>query len=175
MGALAVLLVVSASAGAQTTGRIQGRVKDADERGLPGVRVTIESDQLQGCRTARTEADGQFRLTSLPPGRYDVLFQRDGYTPVSNPGVKVSLDRSATLEVTISPAFEEAMTVIAQAPIVDVSSGSTGAVFPEKLFLELPVSRTFEELGFAAPGATDGGSTRATRPSAAHRRLRIAI
>ena len=65
-------VVCSASAYAQTAGRLVGMVVDAQGGVLPGVTVTVTSPQLQGANTAITDAVGQFRFPTLPPGVYRV-------------------------------------------------------------------------------------------------------
>ena len=55
----------------QQTGSISGRAIDASGATLPGVSVSIVSDNLiGGPRTAVTDEQGVYRFTLLPGGRY---------------------------------------------------------------------------------------------------------
>jgi len=154
----ALALLVASPAFAQTTGRIDGTVSDAEGAPLPGVTVTLVSDSLQGQRLMVTDANGAFRFLGLPPGEYGITAVLDGYGSLQQDGVQVGLDRTVSLEFTLSGNFGETLTVTGAAPIVDVTSTTTGANFSEKLFNELPVTRTFQGLAFAAPGVTTGAS-----------------
>src|SRR5262252_9959581 len=64
---------------AQTTGRIVGTIEDAQGAVLPGVTVTVTSPQLKGANTQVTDANGQFRFPTLPPGAYHVKAELAGF------------------------------------------------------------------------------------------------
>jgi outer membrane receptor protein involved in Fe transport len=154
---LAVVLVATPAVFAQTTGRIEGRVADDQGAPLPGVTVTVNSAVLQGERLAVTGADGRFRFLGLPPGEYTLKAQLEGFAILEQTGLNVQLDRTVSLELEMSSAFGEEVTVSGAAPIIDTSTTTTGATFGENLFSELPVSRTFQGLALAAPGVVSGG------------------
>ncbi len=63
-----VLLLVTTSLFAQTTGNLSGRITDANGGALPGVTVEVRSPALQGTRTAMSDAGGEYRFAILPPG-----------------------------------------------------------------------------------------------------------
>ncbi|NVB78267.1 MAG: hypothetical protein HOV81_07730, partial [Kofleriaceae bacterium] len=67
--ALFASLALCATAHAQsiTTGAIAGRITDAEsDEALPGVTVTV------GGQFAVTDGDGNYKITELVPGTYDV-------------------------------------------------------------------------------------------------------
>jgi Cna protein B-type domain. len=80
---------------AQTTGRIVGTIEDAQGAVLPGVTVTVTSPQLQGASTTVTDANGQFRFPSLPPGAYHVKAELAGFKSMDN-DVRVNIDQTVT-------------------------------------------------------------------------------
>ena len=49
-----------------TTGSIAGKVVDANGGVLPGVNVSIKSDEALGLFSALTDARGEFRVSLLP-------------------------------------------------------------------------------------------------------------
>jgi|SRR5437867_1544871 len=71
------MLVISASAFAQTTATLTGTVT-TEGKGLPGVTVTVSSPNLQGTRTTVSGANGDYVFPSLPPGPYKVDFDLEG-------------------------------------------------------------------------------------------------
>jgi outer membrane receptor protein involved in Fe transport len=154
----AALLLVVHPAYAQTTGRIDGRVLDNNGDPLPGVTVTATSAQLQGTRTAVTEADGRFRLLALPPGEYALKADLDGFNDLEVPSLSVGLDRTVSFELQMTPVFGEVVTISAESPVIDVTSTTSGAAFDEELIQQLPTTRTFHGLAFNAPGVVTGGN-----------------
>ena len=151
------LLALAVPAFAQTTGRIDGRVTDEKGAPLPGVTVTLNSSALQGERLQVTDSAGAFRFLALPPGDYSLRAQLEGFGIIEQTGIAVSLGRTATLEVKLSAAIGEEVTVSGAAPIIDTTSTTAGANFSENLFKDLPTTRTFEGLAFKAPGVVSGG------------------
>src|SRR5438093_7911773 len=97
--ACAALVALATPAFAQTTGQVIGTVVDAQGGVLPGVTVTATSPQLQGTRTATTDATGTFRFPTLPPGAYTIKTTLSGFQDAAQENVTVSLDRSATVNL----------------------------------------------------------------------------
>jgi hypothetical protein len=79
----AFLLVGATSALAQTgNATLTGTV--ADNVGVvPGATITATQAQTSVVRTGVTNDQGVFRLPALPPGRYVVKVEMDGFRPVS--------------------------------------------------------------------------------------------
>ena len=142
---------------AQTTGRIEGRIVDTDGLVLAGVTVTASSPSLQGIRTAVTERDGLFWFPAIPPGNYEVKAELQGFNPLEVPMVTVTLDRTSSLELSMTRVQQEAVVVEAQAPIIDQTETTDGADFPRRVFENIPTARTFQSLAYTAPGVSGGG------------------
>lgn len=71
-----LLLAPGALAQAQLPATVSGRVTDG-ERGLPGIQVILfANDAAQRFRTvarAKTDAEGRYLLTNVPPGRHQIM------------------------------------------------------------------------------------------------------
>src|SRR5882672_9327142 len=87
LGALVFALIsLSVPATAQTTnGVISGIVSDAQGGVLPGVTVTGRNTETGITRTVVTESDGRYRLAALPPGRYEVRTELQGFGAANVP------------------------------------------------------------------------------------------
>jgi len=154
----ALCLLWSGALVAQTTGRIDGWVFDAQGNSLPGVEVSVSSPSLLGSSNAISTVDGQFRLLNLPPGEYRLQAGLSGYQPLEISEVLVGLGKTVRLELELTRTFEEQMTVTAALPpAVDHASTTTGANFTENQFTQLPVDRSALSISFLAPGAAYGG------------------
>ena len=127
-----MLLGVSVSFAA-TTGRMAGTVMDNEGVALPGVTVTIQSDKLiGGPQMAITDVDGRFMFNFLPVGAYTVEANLPGFQPATAEGVRVALDRVATVEFRLIPEqFGGEIVVEATVPVVDTAQVNSSQVFDE--------------------------------------------
>src|SRR5205085_1511214 len=152
MLAMSMLLVAgSAFAQTSTSGAIVGTVAQAGTP-LPGVTVELKSPAMQGTRTEVTDTKGQFRFTLLPPGVYNLSATLSGFNIVKQNNVQVGLNRTVTLDVTMSPQVSEQITVTSAAPVVDVTSAAGGVNVTAATLQTLPVARNFTAAAQLAPG-----------------------
>ncbi len=80
MSAVLVLLLIPSLAAAQaTTGEITGRVEDSGGAIVPGVTVSAENRETGFLRSTLTNAEGEYVITLLPPGRYNVSAELQGF------------------------------------------------------------------------------------------------
>lgn len=147
----AVLMATGLFAQTSTSGSITGTLRDASGP-LPGVTVEITSPNLQGSKVEVTDNKGGFRFSLVPPGNYTLSANLSGYSPVKQTGIEVGLGRTVTLDVTMSQAVAEQITVTASAPVVDTQSASSGANVTSEMFETLPVARNFYSVAQIAPG-----------------------
>lgn len=146
-------MLVSAAAFAQTseTGAIAGKVTQAGSP-LPGVTVEIRSPELQGTKTDVTDTKGMFRFSVLPPGTYSLTATLSGYSPAKQNNIAVGLSRTVTLDITMSQAVSERITVTGAAPVVDITSSATSTNITTKTMASLPLGRNFVNVARVAPG-----------------------
>jgi hypothetical protein len=152
-------LLVAAAAMAQTTGTLDGKVTDDTGQALPGVTVTITSDNLIGARTVTTDLSGAFRFPSIPPGVYKLRAGLSGFSDVEKSGVRVGIDKTVTQNLQMRLATESVeVTVIGETPVVDQASTTTGANVGRELFEALPLGRNFTAIVAVAPGTSNDGA-----------------
>lgn len=153
---LAVLcLIWTASAVAQSTtaGSVTGTVMDEQGAAIPGVTVDLRGPAMQGVRIAVTGGQGDFRFSNVPPGLgYDLTATLTGFQTVTNSNFRVNLGKEAHYDITLRAAVTEAITVTADAPLVDVSRTTTGVNITTEQFENLPTARSFQQLTTLAPG-----------------------
>src|SRR5262245_47070949 len=150
---LAVIVVVlaaglyvcadNAAAGqAQTTGSIVGRITDESGAVLPGVTVTASSPALQVPQvTAVTDGQGDYRLTPLPIGTYEVVYTLAGFNSIKRDSLRLTAGFVARLDIAMKVgAIEESVTVSAT-PTVDVQSTGSVTVLTRETLEVVPSSR----------------------------------
>ncbi len=110
---------------AQTTGKIAGTVFDA-ETGKPliGANVIVVGTTLG----AAVALDGSFYIINLPPGVYTVRVQMMGYAITKVEQVRVSVNRSTTLDFKLKTAVLEAEEVVVVAEKVTMKKDQTSSV-----------------------------------------------
>ncbi|HVN30718.1 MAG TPA: TonB-dependent receptor [Thermoanaerobaculaceae bacterium] len=126
---LVVLCAGMAFAG--TTGILSGTVTDDAGGPLPGATVTVQSPSLiGGARVVVTGADGTFDLPALDPGYYTIKVELSGFVTQERTEVQVRLGRTTEIEVRLPKAkFGEAITVVAETPVVDPTQVSSSQTF----------------------------------------------
>ena len=119
--ALLLAANVVATAGAQTSGAIEGRVVDAQSLAVPGVTVTLDGETLIAPRVATTLVDGSYRFRALVRGSYELMFEMPGFQTVVRESVIVEGNRTIQIDSSLELAARvETVTVSGAAPVVDI-------------------------------------------------------
>jgi len=154
-----ILFLVSAAAleAQRLTGTIRGIVTDEKGEPLPGAAVEISSPALiGGAKTLQTTATGAFLFPALPPGTYSVKITMPGFQATQRDNIVVSVGKTATIDVALKPAvLEQTVTVISQAPIVDVTKSGLSTTYDQQLLESIPKARfTYMDIMYWAPGVS---------------------
>jgi hypothetical protein len=148
-----VLLLPSGTSHSQTvTGNLEGRAVGADGQPVAAT-VEVSGPALQAPRAVRADANGQFRVLSLPPGRYEVRLEQVGFAPEMLSRAVVLLGRTTSLgDIRLTPlAVREEIEVVAERPLIDPSSTSVGGTLTEKFFVNLPLERDYQSIVTLVP------------------------
>ncbi len=135
--ALLIFLGCQAIALALTTGELSGYVRDAAGTPIGGAAVSIVSASYSA-KTV-TDRNGFYAFVGVEPDTYTVSFQKEGYQPVSIPGVTVIQEQKHSQDVT----FYKALKTIAQVQ----SRAATSLVQPNQTADEVVVTpQTMENI-----------------------------
>lgn len=134
-------------------GSIEAIALDQSNAPLPGVTVSVSRPATGFQTQGVTDGSGLARFVSLTPGDYEVGFSLEGFAPLAGQKVVLRVGQNAKLTAILQAAASEAITVRAEAPIVDVhKTDSSTNIVPEQI-AALPVAdRDFQRLAFIAPG-----------------------
>lgn len=123
---VAALLPLPAIAG--TTGGVTGRVVDSRSHApLAGVLV-VASSPSQSARST-SDATGTYRFLSLAPDTYTLSFSKEGYDPLTQPGVTVVADQVQTYNTAMTTSLRTIAHVTAQSSAALVKPGTTSDVY----------------------------------------------
>ena len=151
------LVSVGAMAQSNASGVIFGRADAA-----PGTTVHIENIDTGLSRDVTVDADGRYRATTLPVGRYRVTLQRDGQNVGTRDNVQVNVgsgtDVSFVASATAAQTLEGVQVVASALPAIDVSSVDTRTVLTADQLQKLPVARNVNAAVMLAPGSVQADS-----------------
>jgi hypothetical protein len=88
-----------------------------------------------------TNAQGQFRFLSLAPGSYSLKAELEGYSTIDYPNIVINVGRNTSIEITLSAAVEDVITVTAESPLLDERRISTGATVNSTELEKIPTAR----------------------------------
>jgi hypothetical protein len=132
------------------TGDLYGTVVDQQGQALPGVTVTVSgigSPQVQA-----TDDDGQFRFLGLYPGTYKLTSELQGFSTLEYPDIAIRVGGRASIEVTMSSAVEDTITVTGESPLLDERRLNQGANVSAAELDRVPTARDPWSLLSQAPG-----------------------
>jgi predicted porin len=92
------LWLLSASAGAQVSATISGRVTDSSGGAVAAATVTANGLDTGVSRTVVTSQAGQYEMVALPPGRYAIRVTKQGYADETRTGISLAVGQSATVD-----------------------------------------------------------------------------
>jgi len=148
---LVTLLILSGSIlYAGTTGKITGKVTDATSGDpLPGVNVVIEGTMMG----AATDLDGEYIILNVPPGIYTLRATMIGYSASVIENVKVSIDLTTTMDITISSSvldLGEEVTIVAEREVIQKDMTSSLAAVSADQIESMPVQEIADVLELQA-------------------------
>ncbi len=155
LGAVALLLFSCVSTFAQqTAGNVAGRVLDDQGAAIPGVTVTAKSTATGFTRSEVSDAEGVYRLSSLPVGVYDVTAELQGFTSVSRKAVAVTVGQTVSFDFALKvAALAETVNVTGATPLIQTTASSVGTVVDVQRIESIPLNgRQFANLAATVPG-----------------------
>ncbi|SVB76456.1 uncharacterized protein METZ01_LOCUS229310, partial [marine metagenome] len=150
---LALLLMFGAISFAGQTGKIAGKVTDSQN-----------SDALVGCNVlvkgtpygASTDANGEYYIINLSPGKYDVEFSMIGYASHTAEGVSVNIDVTTPVDAGLATEAVqmEGVSVTAETPAIENTLTSSKQIVSGELMQNMAVTDVNDVIK-TLPGVTE--------------------
>jgi hypothetical protein len=137
-------------------GRIVGTVTDPNKAVIPNAKVVVTNTGTNQVQNLTTNRAGEFVLTPVDPGIYNVAITAAGFGTSEFHGVEVLVGQSASVDVELKIGdVATRVDVTAAAPLLNTESGTLGQEITNKEIVDLPLnSRSFFQLASLTPGAT---------------------
>jgi Carboxypeptidase regulatory-like domain len=156
--------------GQSATATLTGTVKDSSAGVLPGVSVTARNLATNESRSTVTEADGLYRITSLPRGTYEVKAELQGFKSLTQSNVLLTVGDTVRLDFTLQVGgVAETVLVEGKSPLINVDEGRVSYLVDEKRVAELPLNGPAPRRTPATPSSA--GRRAATRRSSTGRAI----
>src|SRR5438270_4358022 len=150
--ACAVFLATAAHA--QFKASIQGTVMDPQGTAVPGAKVTITNQDTGVVRETVASAEGFYRISELPPGRYTVTVEGAGFKKSSSKDVSVEAEHMRGIDNKHYVGnVNKIVTLTASTGELETENGNVNTTIGTQEVLTLPqFGRDPYELLHMAPG-----------------------
>ncbi|HKT46398.1 MAG TPA: carboxypeptidase regulatory-like domain-containing protein [Candidatus Acidoferrales bacterium] len=151
--AVLILFVCSGVVAQETTGGLQGTVKDPSGASVPKAKIVISAKSLVGTKDVETDAAGYYRFANLPPDTYSVSVTANGFTGAKR-DVNIDVGHLPTVDFTLEMGSTQTIVEVSgAAPQIDVTSNVTVTNVTEEVIDLIPHGRTFQSVIQFAPAA----------------------
>ena len=146
-----LLLFVSAAVFADATSSALTGTVTSEGKPLAGATISVSSSALIATRTSTSGANGDYNFPALPPGLYDVSFEREGMQ-TRNRRAKLDLAQTSRLDADLKPsAVAETVTSTAiKQTVLETPQVSTN--LDAALIEQLATGRGIRDRAALAPG-----------------------
>ena len=163
----ALLIFVGGVWAQETTGGIQGTIKDPSGAVVPGAKVVVTGTALVGSKELETDSSGYYRFANLPPGNYTITVTAKGFKTSRREGVTLGVEHLPTidigLEIGSAATFVE---VTGVSPVIDTTTTQNMTNVTEDVINYVPHGNSFQSMIQFSPmgrneplaGSTTGAS-----------------
>jgi Carboxypeptidase regulatory-like domain len=139
-GAAAFVLAAGAIFG-QSTAQISGTIRDPTGGAVPNAEVKAIQTATGVSRTVTSGANGAYTLANLPLGPYRIEVSKEGFSKAVESDITLQVDSNPTVDVALKVGtVNEAVTVEANAAMVETHSTGVGQVVENQRVAEMPLN-----------------------------------
>jgi hypothetical protein len=143
--------------GQERFGNISGIVTDPSGAVVSDVQVTITNKATNRSLTTKTRSDGTYSAFELDPGRYTVMFQKQGFGRYEVPDVIVLVGRTANVAASMKlGSVDQTVEVVETAPLIDTTSTMIASNVTAEEIESLPKPRNIQAIALFSPSVNTG-------------------
>src|ERR1700755_2338555 len=127
--------------GEAVNAQLSGTVQDQNGASIPGAKVTLSNPDTKFTRQFTTNDNGLYTFTLIPPGRYEIKVEKEGFSTYLLGNVVLAVGQSSTLDPKLQVgALSQTVEVQASAPVLNTGSADIGSEVSSKQAVELPLN-----------------------------------
>src|SRR5262249_17833092 len=155
--AVAIIVLVSTCAYAQSTASIEGLIADQHGAVINRAEITASDSLIGVTRQTITDDSGRYQIAALPVGDYRVEIRAQGFQTRIVERLRIEVARRVTqdFELQVGDVSQEEVSVTtSSSDLVERATISVGSVIDRERVQTLPLNgRYFLDLGLLAPGS----------------------
>ena len=135
---------------------ILGTVTDTSGAVIGGATITVLSPATGIEKKAVSAANGDYSVTYLTPGVYNLTVSASGFASNEQKGIVLEINQQAKINVSLrAGGTEQTVEVQATQPLLQSEDASLGVVIGKEQTEQLPLNgRRYEDLAILTPGTT---------------------
>jgi hypothetical protein len=154
-----ILLVAVALYGQSFTAALRGVVTDSSGAVVPGAKVTIIETERNVPHPVLTDEAGRYNATALPPGKYTITVEAQGFKKQTLPAVQLVVQQQATIDFKLEIGdVATTIEVTGSTELLNTTIANLGQVVENKYIISLPnIGRNTMSLTYLTPGVVGSG------------------
>ena len=153
-----LVMLLSVTVWAQTTGSITGTVKDPSGAAITGAAVTVSNAEHGINRKTASNSAGEYTASSLASGSYDITVTAPGFKKFQAKGVVLEVAEKARVDVTMEVGTINTEVIVEGSAVaqVETESSDLGGTVTGKEITQLELNgRDFKQLVTLVPGVSN--------------------
>src|SRR5208283_2565949 len=150
----ALLIFVGGVWAQETTGGLQGVVKDPSGAIVPGAKVVVTGTALVGSKELETDSSGYYLFANLPPGNYTLTVTAKGFKTSKREGLTLEVGHLPTIDIGLEVGIASTtVEVSGAAPVIDTTTTQNMTNVTEDIIQNVPHGNSFQSVIQFAPMA----------------------
>jgi hypothetical protein len=141
----------------ETTGALQGTVKDPSGAVIPRAQITVSTNTMVGTKVVETDASGYYHFSNLPPGTYTIVVTAKGFETFKRSGLILEVGHVPSVDFTLKIGSDVTVVEVTaeEAPEIDTTTVTTQTNITNDVINYVPRGRSFQSVIQFAPSASN--------------------
>jgi hypothetical protein len=138
----------------ETTGGLQGVVRDPAGAVVAKAELTLVGSSLVGTKKTESDTSGYYHFANLPPGSYTLTVAAKGFSTVQRAGLVIEVGHLPSVDISLEVGGSSTVIEVnSEAPVIDVTTTHTMTNITSDVIKDVPHGRSFQSVIQFAPSA----------------------